>query len=148
MGALIPVWNVDRTHFLCWHNFISLESYPSILSGIDSTTGIDSITGINSTTGINSKLESTQLRNGVGIGIGIPEFQKMPKIQFRNRFHCRNHNTSSAQQIPLVRFSFVHFTLQAGYFIKLPLTNGKKQHQTLHPSGMTLLYKRDLLHSV
>ena len=55
---------------------------------------------------------------------------------------------NGAQQIPLVRFSFVHFTLQAGYFIKLPLTNGKKQHQTLHPSGMTLLYKRDLLHSV
>ena len=83
-----------ETHFLCWRNFISLESYPSLLSGINSTTGInssDGITGINSTTGIDSKLESTQLRNGVGIGIGITEFQKMPKIRFRNRFHCRNH---------------------------------------------------------
>ena len=75
-----------ETHFLCWRNFISLESYPSLLSGINSS---DGITGINSTTGINSKLESTQLRNGVGIG--ITEFQKMPKIRFRNRFHCRNH---------------------------------------------------------
>ena len=37
---------------------------------------------------------------------------------------------------PACKVSFLHFTLQAGYFIKLPLTNGKKQHQTLHPSGI------------